>query len=171
MGRDQSKTEKVACEIRQAANVQTKVLIFDFATLESEESVLKLRQLLETVSQDVSILANNAGVLHFGRLGDKSLAEINSMVNVNVNAQTYMSIIMLPKLLKRENHRSAIINLASKASFYARGTMPMYCATKRYNLALSKCMQDSYSDKIDILTVTPASVKSGMNPGTGVYTV
>ena len=47
----------------------------------------------------------------------------------------------------------------------------MYCATKRYNLALSKCMQDSYSDKIDILTVTPASVKSGMNPGTGVYSV
>ena len=47
----------------------------------------------------------------------------------------------------------------------------MYCATKRYNLSLSHCMLDAYSDKIDVLTVTPASVKSGMNPGTGVYTV
>ena len=49
--------------------------------------------------------------------------------------------------------------------------MPMYCATKRYNLALSKCMQDAYSDRIDILTVTPASVKTQMNPGTSAYTV
>ena len=47
----------------------------------------------------------------------------------------------------------------------------MYCATKRYNLALSKCMQDAYSDRIDVLTVTPASVKTQMNPGTGPFTV
>ena len=43
--------------------------------------------------------------------------------------------------------------------------MPMYCATKKYNLALSKAMQDSYSDKIDVMTVTPASVITQMNPG------
>eukprot|EP00353_Schmidingerella_taraikaensis_P019215 CAMPEP_0185614844 /NCGR_PEP_ID=MMETSP0436-20130131/33533_1 /TAXON_ID=626734 ORGANISM="Favella taraikaensis, Strain Fe Narragansett Bay" /NCGR_SAMPLE_ID=MMETSP0436 /ASSEMBLY_ACC=CAM_ASM_000390 /LENGTH=58 /DNA_ID=CAMNT_0028250065 /DNA_START=66 /DNA_END=242 /DNA_ORIENTATION=- len=47
----------------------------------------------------------------------------------------------------------------------------MYCATKRYNFAMSACMQDAYGDRLDVLTVTPASVKSGMNPGTGVYTV
>lgn len=42
-------------------------------------------------------------------------------------------------MLKREK-RSAVINLSSKAAFYARGNMTMYCATKRYNLALSACM-------------------------------
>ena len=95
--------------------------------------------MIESVKEDVSILANNAGVLHFGRLGDRDLDSINSMINVNVNAQTYMSMFVIPKLLKRER-RSAIINLSSKAAFYQRGTMPMYCATKRYNFALSRCM-------------------------------
>jgi hypothetical protein len=32
-------------------------------------------------------------------------------------------------------------------------------------------MQDAYANKIDVLTVTPASVKTQMNPGTGDFTV
>ena len=115
-------------------------------------------------------MANNAGVLHFGRLGDRDLESINTMINVNVNAQTYMSNLMLPKLLKREK-RSAVINLSSKAAYYSRGNMPMYCATKKFNYVLSGCMRDAYSDKLDVMTVTPASVKSQMNPGTGVYSI
>ena len=83
------------------------------------------------------------GVLHFGRLGDRDLESINNMINVNINAQTYMSMFMIPRFLKREK-QSAIINLSSKATFYQRGNMTMYCATKRYNYQLSCCMQDAY---------------------------
>ena len=150
--------------------MKTKVLIFDFSRLETEESAQELQRLLATINEDISILVNNVGVLHFGRLGDRDLKSINTMINVNVNAQTYMSLFLLPRLLQREK-RSAVINLSSKAAFYTRGTMPMYCSTKRYNLALSRCMQDAYADKIDVLTVTPASVKTQMNPGNGAFTV
>ena len=45
---------------------------------------------------EVSILINNAGVLHFGQLENKKVEELRTMVNVNVNAQTYISILMLP---------------------------------------------------------------------------
>jgi len=72
--------------------------------------------------------------------------------------------------LAREK-RSAVINLSSKAAFYARGTMPMYCATKNYNLYLSGCMAEAYAGRLDVMTVTPASVVSGMNPGTSPYTI
>ena len=82
-----------------------------------------------------------------------------------------MSMILLPRLLKREK-RSAVLNLSSKAAFFTRGFMPLYCTTKHYNLALSRCMQEAYSsDQLDVLTVTPASVKTQMNPGTMSYTV
>ena len=47
----------------------------------------------------------------------------------------------------------------------------MYCATKRYNYALSACMQDAYSSKLDVMTVTPASVITNMNPGNSDYTI
>ena len=171
MGRNKEKTDLAAEEVRKAApGISTKVLIYDFAKLETEESANELKALIDAVKEDISILANNAGVLHFGRLGDRSLESINGMINVNVNAQTYMSMFVIPRLLKREK-RSAVINLSSKAAFYSRANMPMYCATKRYNFALSRCMQDAYKDRIDVMTVTPASVKSGMNPGTGVYTI
>ena len=120
---------------------------------------------------DVSILVNNVGVLPLGQLGDSSIEQLNLAINVNVNAQTYMSMFLLPMLLKREK-RSAVINISSKAAFFTRGYMPMYCATKGYNLALSRCMQDAYGGKIDVLAVTPSGVTTLMNPGTnGAYKV
>ena len=101
MGRNQEKTDAAAKEIREASGVQTKVLIFDFASLETEEIAQKLKDLLDSVNEDISILVNNVGVLHFGRLGDRDVKSINMMINVNINAQTYMSIFILPRLLKR----------------------------------------------------------------------
>ena len=70
-----------------------------------------------------------------------------------------MSMFLLPKLLGRES-RSAIINISSRSAYYPNGQMPIYCATKSYNWVLSECMRDVYSEKIDVLTVTPASTKS-----------
>ena len=70
-----------------------------------------------------------------------------------------MSIYMLPRLLLRSS-RSAVINLSSIATFEPGGMVPVYSATKAYNYGLSAAMKDNYSDKIDVLTVTPASVKT-----------
>ena len=75
-----------------------------------------------------------------------------------------MSMFLLPKLLARES-RSAIINVSSVAAFSPEGTVPIYSATKAYNLMLGECMRDQFSDKIDFLTVTPASYKTQMNSG------
>ena len=83
-----------------------------------------------------------------------------------------MTMFVVPRLLQRVHGRSAIINLSSKAAFYTRGFMPMYCATKHYNYMLSECMRDAYELKgIDVLTVTPSAVETNMNPGKGSYKV
>lgn len=47
----------------------------------------------------------------------------------------------------------------------------MYCATKTYNLALSKSLQDQYAHKIDVLSVTPGSVRTALNPNPRPFTV
>lgn len=94
------------------------------------------------------------------------------LINVNVNTQTYMSMFLLPKLLARSS-RSAIINVSSVVAHkpYIMGILPVYCATKSYNWTLSEAMRESYSDKIDILTVTPANTHTQMNPGIRVFSV
>ena len=73
MGRNVQKTAAASKEIRIATNVETKMLIFDFAKLETEEAAMELKSLLDQLDVDISILANNCGVLHFGRLGDRDI--------------------------------------------------------------------------------------------------
>ena len=70
-----------------------------------------------------------------------------------------MTHIILPKLLERPN-RSAIINVSSVAVEHRNGFIPIYTATKAFNLTLSHSLGDAYKDKIDVMAVTPHGVKS-----------
>ena len=78
---------------------------------------------------------------------------------MNINSQTYMTHLMLPMLLERSS-RSAIINVSSRATETASGFIPIYSATKTYNLALGLSLQEAYKDKIDVMVVTPHGVKT-----------
>ena len=49
--------------------------------------------------------------------------------------------------------------------------LPVYSGTKAYNWTLSEAMRDAYSDKIDILTVTPNSTQSQMNSGRYCFSI
>ena len=80
---------------------------------------------------------------------------------MNINSQTYVSLALLPKLLQRDgNKRSAVINVSSVCALEPRTMLAMYAATKAFNLHLGKCFADLYRERIDVLTVTPAAVKS-----------
>ena len=81
-----------------------------------------------------------------------------------------MTQLMLPMLLERQN-RSAIINVSSVAQEECKGFLPVYSATKSYNLSLSDCLYDSYKEKIDVMAVTPHGVKSQIYPGHLSWTV
>ena len=94
---------------------------------------------------DVSILVNNVGCAKYASLDQHSIWDSMRQVNVNINSQTYMSMFVLPRLLKRES-RSAVINVSSIAALKPGGMVPVYSATKAYNLALSAAMQDQYRD-------------------------
>lgn len=107
----------------------------------------------------MSVLVNNVGCAKFESLDKHSVWDSMRQINVNVNSQTYMSMFLLPKLLARES-RSAIISVSSVAAYSPGGMVPVYCATKAYNMMLSECMRDQFSDKIDFLTVTPANTKT-----------
>ena len=78
---------------------------------------------------------------------------------MNINSQTYMTHLMLPMLLERSS-RSAIINVSSRATETLSGFIPIYSATKTYNLALGMSLQEAYKDKIDVMVVTPRGVRT-----------
>ncbi len=58
------------------------------------------------------------------------------MINVNVNSYAYMTKFVVPIMLKR-NSKSAIIDVCSVAALGGAALLPIYSATKAFNLVLS----------------------------------
>ena len=147
------------------------MICYDFSKLATLESVQELKVILNRyLPADVSILVNNVGCSKTGMLDKHSIWDTMRQINVNINSQTYMTYLMLPMLLER-NSRSAIINLSSRAHETVSGFIPIYSATKTYNLALSLSLEDSYKDKIDVMAVTPHGVKTQIWPGHQAWTI
>ena len=85
----------------------------------------------------MSVLVNNVGCAFFGKFGEHSVWDAMRQINVNVNSQTFMTRFMLPRLLKRTS-RSAILDVSSVcAQSEGCAMVPVYAATKAFNLALS----------------------------------
>jgi len=82
-----------------------------------------------------------------------------------------MTRFVLPVMLKRTS-RSAIIDISSVcAHLPGTGSLPIYSATKAFNLLLSQSVAVAHKDKIDVLTVTPNSTTSNMNSGRYLFSV
>ena len=149
MARNAQKLNDVAQLIQNESKVDVKTIVFDFAKLGSDEQVKSLKTLLDEVTNDISILVNNVGVLNMQRLNEVDINTIIESVSVNCCAQTFMTHFLLPRLLSRTSSkqvRSAIINLSSKASYKTRGRMALYCSTKLFNRSLSYCLSAAHQD-------------------------
>lgn len=172
MARNQEKTQGVADEISKTYGVQTRVIVFDFSTLSTEESIKDLENLLRAKLHqvDVSVLVNNVGVTKFAPFHETNWEEHMKQINVNVNGQTYMTKFVLPKFLDRDS-RSAIVSISSVCHYYPMANLAMYCATKSYNFMFSRNLEASYSGKIDFLTVTPGGTKTNMYSGRYSFSV
>jgi short-subunit dehydrogenase len=75
---------------------------------------------------------------------------------------TFLSHFLIPKFLSRER-RSAIINLSSVAGENPIPFISTYSATKAYNDFFSQATQMEYAYKIDILSVRPMYVETGLS--------
>ncbi len=129
-------------------------------------------QKLAGIKGDISILVNNVGVSKFQEFEKLSTYDILNHLNVNCNSQSFVSHALIPRLLAREGKkRSAIINISSRSAFVPRAMSCLYGATKAFNLVLGINFTEAYSDRIDVLTVTPGSTKTLMNSGIYVFSI
>ena len=70
MARDETKLDAVAKELREQHTVQTKIIVYDFSELSTQDSaqLLKTKLEVELKDIDVSILVNNVGCAKFASL-------------------------------------------------------------------------------------------------------
>ncbi len=105
--------------------------------------------------QAIHVLVNNAGLaLNMVPVYEHSIAEIDTMVDVNIKGVLYLVRAVVPGMLERG--RGHVINIVSTAGHdvYLNGTI--YCATKHAVLALTLGLkQDLHGTPIRVTAVSP----------------
>ena len=89
----------------------------------------KLTEILRR--EEISILINNAGVITGKSLCDITDEQILSMLNVNIVAVTFITKIVLQKMLKRKS-RSLIVGSDSIMGTFRFPKRSVYGSTKSY---------------------------------------
>ena len=115
-----------------------------------------------TSGEEISILINNAGVITRKNLCDISDEQIRSMIYVNTLAVTFLTKIVLEKMLKRKN-RSLIVGSGSVMGTFRFNTRSVYGSTKSYLEAFYESLQREYSDKVDFTVLEIGPVETELN--------
>lgn len=115
-----------------------------------------------TSGEEISILINNAGVITRKYLCDISDEQIRSMIYVNTLAVTFLTKIVLQKMLKRKN-RSLIIGSGSVMGTFRFPTRSVYGSTKSYLEAFYESLQREYSDRVDFTNLEIGPVETELN--------
>ncbi len=135
IGRDPEKLKLMKSDIEIKCKVKIETVIVD---LSNTEEVLNLFQQIESKNTYIDILINNAGTGVFGEFKDTDFTKELSMINVNIVALSFITKIVLNKMLIRGNGK--ILNVASTAAFKPGPLMAVYYATKAYVLSFSQAV-------------------------------
>ena len=120
--------------------------------------------LVEQVEADgpVDVLVNNAGVSHVGWFLDRTLAEIDEVVALNLLAPMHLCRLLLPGMVARR--RGAVVNMSSMAAVFAPPGLATYGATKAGLAHLTAGLRADLRDQPVVLTtVHLGSVKTDMD--------
>jgi uncharacterized protein len=110
----------------------------------------------------VDVLVNNAGVSGVGWFGDRTPAELDAVVTLNLLAPMHLTRLVLPGMLERG--RGQVVNLSSMAGVFAPPGLVAYGASKaglsHFSAGLRADLRD---DPVTVTTVTLGSVRTEMD--------
>ena len=159
ISRTKEKLEKVSDNLKKKYNIETKIIQVDFTKADKpgfhEDIVDQLSAL------DVGILVNNVGLSHIMFEGT-DIQRAKDVLVVNTFPITFLTRLLLPKLLSRGPKKSAIINLSSISGLRPYPGLSIYSATKSYSRFLTICVNEEYKSKVDFLVITPNVVTTPM---------
>jgi len=84
----------------------------------------------------IDVLVNNAGLGYSGRFEERTLEQVEQMLQLNVRALVRMTHQVLPEMLERGG--GWIMNVASTAAYQPMSYMSVYAASKAFVLSFSE---------------------------------
>ncbi|MEW1837010.1 SDR family oxidoreductase [Nonomuraea angiospora] len=150
VSRDEQRLSESAGQLKLRYGVDAEVLPADLAT---EEGLARVES---RVAGGVDLLVNNAGFGHPGRFLEVPVEDEVRMLKVHCEAVLRLTLAALPGM--RERDRGAIVNVASVAAFFPRGT---YSASKAWVVNFSEsAASDVGNPRIKIMALCPGFVRT-----------
>jgi short-subunit dehydrogenase len=107
----------------------------------------------------IDLLINNAGLGDHGPFVDSEWERVDSMLQVNVYALTYLTFRVLPAMRKAGS--GAILNVSSIASLLPVPNSAVYAATKAYVTSFSEAVRaELRSSNISVTALCPGPIST-----------
>jgi uncharacterized protein len=140
--------------------INPKLQLFSRALdLRDKEELERFCDWLDQSGLAVDLLINNAGLGDHGPFVDSGWERVNSMLQINVYALTYLTFKVLPTMRKAGS--GAILNVSSIASLLPVPNSAVYAATKAYVTSLSEALRaELRSSNISVTALCPGPVST-----------
>ena len=105
------------------------------------------------------LLVNNAGLGDYGEFATAEWSALEAMLEVNINALTHLSHLVLPQMIRRGG--GAILNVSSLASTLPIPDFAVYAATKAYVSSFSEALRIELAEHgVRVMSLCPGPVKT-----------
>lgn len=164
VSRSKEKLDKVSAEVRAAGG---KGISVPFDVSEVDQLPVLLQQ-IDRHAGSIDILINNAGIEIYRAFQDYSLADLKSVLSINLLAAMELTRLILPSMLRQGSGH--IVNIASLASKKGSPYDSIYSASKAGLLVLSDALrQELAGTGVEMSAICPGYVsESGMFADTRV---
>ncbi|MFI7633684.1 SDR family NAD(P)-dependent oxidoreductase [Nonomuraea sp. NPDC049400] len=150
VSRDERRLSESAGQLKLRYGVAAEVLPADLGT---EEGLARVES---RIGDGVDLLVNNAGFGHADRFPEVPVEDEARMLRVHCEAVLRLTLAALPGM--RERDRGAIVNVASVAAFFTRGT---YSASKAWVVNFSESAANEVGNpRIKIMALCPGFVRT-----------
>lgn len=164
VSRSRSGLDKICAEIN-ALGGKGIGIPFDIGNV---ENLSILVQEIEQIAGSIDVLINNAGIEIYRAFQDYSLAEIQSVLSINLLAAIELTRLLLPSMLRQGN--GCIVNIASLAGKKGHPFDSAYSASKAGLLMWSDALrQELAGTGVGVSTICPGYVSGqGLLADTGI---
>lgn len=160
------KRNEILKEVKENT-VEIQTVSFDFSKPYSQEYYSQLEKAIGEKS--IAILVNNVGADYACEFTELETKDVATMLNVNVNAVTYLTHMVIPAMKSRKK-RSAVIGISTTGLETNMPYFGLYTATKAYMSSLLQNLHYELNDKgIDFLVCLTDNVSTPQNPMKSIW--
>jgi len=155
-GRDEKSLKSTVIELSEIGQIE-----YIKADISDKDQVDALSNRIKSRFEKLDILVNNASILgHRSRIIDYPEDVWERTIQINLNAQFFITKALIPLLLNSEN--GSIINLSSSVGRRGKAQWGAYATSKFGIEGLTHVLADELKPKVRVNSVNPGATRTDM---------